>query len=71
MLRWKVNVLSELKSAGYNQDYMLKNNLLSGNSVTILRKLDTNISLKTLNKICNLLHCQPGNLLEWVEESEE
>ena len=29
------------------------------------------VRLSTLNAICKALHCQPGDILEYVEESEE
>ena len=70
MLKWKIDVLKALKNNGYNQRYLLDNNILSGNTVTALRKNDTNISLATLDKICKLLDCQPADLLEFVPDAE-
>lgn len=29
------------------------------------------VKLETLNKICAALQCQPGDLLEWVEDGPE
>lgn len=29
------------------------------------------IKLETLNKICEVLQCQPGDILEWREDGEE
>ena len=29
------------------------------------------IKLETLNKICDVLQCQPGDILEWREDGEE
>lgn len=29
------------------------------------------IRLSTLNAICKALHCQPGDILEYVEDNEE
>lgn len=29
------------------------------------------VRLSTLNAICKALHCQPGDILEYVEEEEE
>ncbi len=29
------------------------------------------IKLSTLSKICEVLHCQPGDILEYIEEGEE
>lgn len=32
---------------------------------------DQPITTKTLEKICRILKCQPGELIEYVEENEE
>jgi len=29
------------------------------------------IKLSTLNKICEVLQCQPGDILEYIEEEQE
>ena len=29
------------------------------------------VRFSTLNAICKALHCQPGDILEYIEESEE
>ncbi|MBD5169845.1 MAG: helix-turn-helix transcriptional regulator, partial [Oscillibacter sp.] len=29
---------------------------------------DMSLSFATLNVICNILECQPGDILEWVPE---
>ena len=31
----------------------------------------TAVRLSTLNAICKALHCQPGDILEYVEEEED
>ncbi len=30
-----------------------------------------NINTSTINDICKLLHCQPGDLMEYIEDEEE
>lgn len=29
------------------------------------------VKLETLDKICRALRCQPGDILEWVEDGDE
>ena len=64
MLKWKLNPLSELKKAGYTQRDLQTN----GSTLQALRRLQTNISLETIDKICILLDCQPGDLLEYFHD---
>lgn len=69
-LRYKVNVLSELKKAGYSSYSLLKGRgdaLLSASTVQKLRKGE-GISWDNLERICGLLKCQPGELIEWTPE---
>ena len=45
-----------------------------GVNATILDKAlngSGNVDTRTINKICKLLHCQPGDIMEYVEETEE
>ena len=68
MLKWKIDVLKALKNKGYNQRYLIDYKIISANSLTVLRKNQTNISLATLDKLCKLLECQPYDLLEFVPD---
>ena len=65
MLDWKQQPLKLLKAAGYNQK-----DLFNGSTLWKLRHCQTDISLATLEKICELLNCQPGDLLEYIPDEE-
>ena len=65
MIRYKLDVMSALKSAGYNSYRIQKEKLLSSTTVQKLRHGDTTLTIENLNAICDLLNCQPGELLEW------
>lgn len=43
-----------------------------GVSSATLAKLSKNqyVSLEVIDKICNVLHCQPGDILEYVPDKE-
>lgn len=43
---------------------------MSESTLHKLRTGDTTITLESLNIVCNILRCQPGDLLEWVPEEE-
>ena len=65
MIRYKINVLECLKEAGYSSYRLQKEKIFSAGMVDKLRKGDTAITVESLNLICSLLQCQPGDVLEW------
>lgn len=65
MIRYKKNVLQALKAAGYNTYRLQKEKLIAAGTTQKLRRGDTNLTIENLDTICSLLHCQPGDLLEW------
>lgn len=67
MLRYKINILQALKDAGYNTTRIRKEKILSENTLQYLRE-DKPVGAKALNILCALLHCQPGDLMEWVPD---
>lgn len=68
MLRYKINILEELKKAGYSSYRMRKEKVLAESTLQRLRSGNTSINLENLGIICNILQCQPGDLVEWVED---
>lgn len=68
MLNYKINVQQKLKEAGYSSYRLRQEKLLSESTVQKLRLGDMSLSFATLNVICNILQCQPGDILEWVPE---
>ena len=67
MLLYKINVLESLKEAGYNSTKILKENILSQSAMQKLRKGEM-VGIKTLEKLCELLDMQPGNIIKYVAE---
>ena len=68
MLRYKMNLQEELKKAGYSTYRLRQEKLLPESTVQKLRLGSMSLTFTTLNTICNILHCQPGDILEWVPE---
>lgn len=66
-IQYKVDILAALKEAGYNTTRLRKEKLLSEGMIQSLRE-GKYISLQNLSKICELLDCQPGDLIEYVKE---
>lgn len=66
MLIYKINVLESLKESGYNSTKILKEGLISQSAMQKLRKNEM-VGIKTLEKLCELLDMQPGNIIKYVE----
>ena len=66
---YKFDVLDELKKKGYSS-YKLRKEKIFGEAM--IQKLRNNelVSLEVINKICGLLHCQVGDILEYIETEE-
>ena len=65
-IRYKVDVLAELKKKGYASAKIREGKLIGQSYLQQLRHGEL-VSWKTLNTICALLECQPGDLIEYVE----
>ena len=70
MIKYKVDVFQMLKEHGYNQTRIQKERLLPGQTAQNI-KAGKSITLDTLNKICIMCKCQPGDIVEIVPTEEE
>ena len=66
-MRYKVNVLAQLKEAGYNTSRIRKEKIMGEDMLQKIRSGQM-VSWATLETICDLLDCQPGDLVEFVRE---
>ena len=62
MIKYHPHLLSMLTDAGYSQKDMRKYKLISQSSLQSIRE-GKPLSLSTVNVICYLLDCQPGDIL--------
>ena len=69
-IRYKVDVLAELKKKGYSSTRIREEKLIGQSYLQQLRRGEL-VSWKILNIICSLLECQPGDLIEYVEKQAE
>ena len=65
MIKYKIDVYQALKDKGYTASIIKRENLLPSQTLTNI-KHGKSITLETLNKICILLRCQPGDIIECV-----
>ena len=66
MLKYKIDILEALKEKGYTSYKIRKDKLIGEAQLTKIRSGEI-ASKETLNTICRLLNCQPGDILEYVE----
>lgn len=59
--------METLKENGYNSTRILRENLISQSAMQKIRR-DEMVGIKTLEKLCELLDMQPGNIIKYVEE---
>lgn len=66
------DLLGRLSAAGWSTYRLQKENRLS-NGVIIRLRAGKSITTATLDTICRLLNCQPGELISWEpdEKAEE
>ena len=64
-LKFKVDVLASLKEKGYTTYRIRQEKILSESTVQKLRA-GLGVSWDNLETICELLECQPGDLIEFV-----
>lgn len=64
-LRYKIDILEALKDAGYSSTRLRKEKLMGESYMTQLRRGEM-VSWKTIETVCRLLNCQPGDLVEYV-----
>ena len=67
MLQYKLDVMQKLTENGYNPRKLRNLGILGERTMTSLRRGEM-ISLKSIDTICRLLQCQPGDLLGWIDD---
>ena len=66
-LQYKKEILPELKQAGYSTAKLRKDRLLSESTIQKLRH-NQPVAWSNVESVCELLNCQPGDILEYVPE---
>lgn len=69
MLAYKIDVMDTLKESGYNTTRILRENLISQSAMQKIRRNEM-VGIKTIEKLCELLDMQPGNIIKYVEENK-
>lgn len=66
-MQYKMDVIAALKEAGYNTSRIRKDKIMGE---AMLQKIRSGqmVSWATLETICDLLDCQPGDIIEFVRD---
>ena len=67
MLQYKLDIVQRLGEKGYNPRKIRNDRILAESTMTKLRRKQP-ISWENIDTICCLLRCQPGDLLEWIDD---
>ena len=70
MIRYKINVLDTLKDKGYSSYKVKKDKLFSGSTLQKFRVNEV-VATDNLNRLCKLLNCQPGDILEYIPDDAD
>ena len=65
-IKYKIDVLAALKKKGYNTTRIRIEKLIGQSYLQQLRNGEI-VSIACLDKICKLLNCQPGDILEYID----
>ncbi len=64
---YKINVLNALKDKGIKTTTIRNNKLFSESTLQKFRQ-QLPVSWENLEMLCKLLECQPGDIIEYVED---
>ena len=67
---YKIDVLAAVKEKGYNTNRLRKEKILAESTIQKLRDRNP-ISWANIAQICDLLSCQPGDIMEYTQEATE
>ena len=67
---YKKPILPALKAAGYSTARLRKEKIIGEATIQQLRE-GKPVSWRIMEMLCKMMHCQPGDLLEYVEDEEQ
>ena len=67
---YKIDVIAKLKEAGFSTYRIRKEKLLGEATLQKIRNGEP-VSWENISTICKLLNCQPGDIMEYVEDEQD
>ena len=69
-IAYKVDILAELKAAGYPTTRLRREKIMGERTIQQIRQNEL-VSWLNIDRICAMLNCQPGDILEYTPEAPE
>lgn len=67
MIQYKIDIMGSLKAKGYSSYRLRKDKIFGEATMTKFRNREP-INFDNLNLLCLLLECQPGDILEYIND---
>lgn len=68
-IKYRIDVLAELKKCGYSTYKLRQDKIFGERTIQKIRQGEI-VNAENLAILCQLLSCQPGDILEYIIESE-
>ena len=69
-IRYKIDIMAALKEKGYPSTRIRDEKLIGQSYLQQIRHGEL-VSWKTIDTICKLLECQPGDILEYIPDDAD
>lgn len=69
MIKYKLDIIQALKNEGYSTYKIRKEKIFNESQLQQMRQ-NKILAQEALNKVCALLNCQPGDILEYIPDEE-
>lgn len=66
-IRYKIDILQALKDTGFTTYKIRKENIFGQATMQKIRRGEI-VNTTNLEKLCELLNCQPGDIIEYVAD---
>ncbi len=70
-IRYKIDIMEALKSKGYSSYRIRQEKIFGQKTVQDFRNGTVVLSQDLLSKLCELLECQVGDLIEYIPDKSE
>lgn len=70
MIKYKIDIIQALKNKGYSTYKIRKEKIFNESQLQQMRE-NKILAQDALNKVCRLLDCQPGDILEYIPDENE
>lgn len=67
MIKYKIDIIQALKQVGYSTYKIRKEKIFTESQLQQMRDHKL-LTQEALNKVCTLLDCQPGDILEYIPD---